>query len=151
MALRDTLKKYDLPAGSITVETLPDIAAGHDGAVHVQLVFRHAQPRLLSYAIALEVAVRGRLARLDPLSPSWISGLSWRFDPVDRAQWSHLPAGGPLNLVSAPRTPAAIPRKPAARSPKASLEGLLSSGDAAFQGRGDGHLEFSPTLPMPGS
>lgn len=150
MALRDTLKKYGLPAGSITGEALPVIGAGRDGAMHVQLVFRHAQPRLLSYAIALEVAIRGRLARLDPLSPSWISGLSWRFDPVDRAQWLHLPAGGPLNLVSTPRSPAATPCDPAVGSPKASLEGMLSSGDAAFRRRGRGHLEFSPTLPMPG-
>jgi hypothetical protein len=143
MALRDTLRKHDLPAGSITVETLPGVAAGRDGAMHVQLVFRHAQPKLLSYAIALEVAVRGRLARLDPLSPSWISGLSWRIDPDDRAQWPHLPVGGPVR-GSAPRVPAA------ARKPKASVEELLSPGDAAFRARGEGHLEFSPTLPMPG-
>ncbi len=143
MALRDTLKRYGLPAGSITVETLPGSTAGREGTIHVQLVFRHGQPKLLSYAISLEVALRSRLARLDPLSPAWITGLSWRFEPEDCALWPHLPANGPLNSVSTlgRLTP---------KSPKVSLDGLLSSGDPAFRDPGQGHLEFSPTLPMPG-
>lgn len=143
MAVRDTLKRHGLSADCITAEGLPSIVAGRHRGMQVQLVVKEWQPHLLSYVLALEAAFRSRLLRLDPLSSSWISGVSWRFEPKEPDRWPQLPA-------NARRSPAsAQPAAKASRSGTEALEELLQSGDGAFSakaGRNGG--DFSPTVPM---
>jgi hypothetical protein len=145
MAVRDTLKKHGLAGGSITAEALPSVTATKHRCMHIQLVFRDWQPSLLAYVVALEAAVKERLHRLDPLSPSWITGVSWRFEPHDRTVWPQLPTLAPAGARVAPA------RHADAGRPQ-SLEGLLRTGDEAFMATAHGQLaapaDFSPTLPM---
>lgn len=141
MALRDTLKRHGLAPGCITVEGVTSVSPGRHRGMHIQLVFRDWQPSLLSYVVALEAAVRGRLERLDPLSPSWIAGVSWRFEPTDRTLWPRLPTPG-LHAVRA-RTP----REAARPGATAALHRPLQAGDGAFQAA-VAATDFSPTQPM---
>jgi len=140
MAVRDTLKKHGLAPGCITAEGIPGVTAGRQRGMQIQLVFRDWQPSLLSYVVALEAAVKSRLLRLDPLSPSWITGTSWRFEPRNPGSWPQLPAAGRGNPVADART--------VQGSSTAALEKLLQSGDAAFGGNLARSADFSPTLPM---
>ena len=145
MAVRDTLKKHGLPAGCITADALTSATSTRQRGMHIQFVFRDWQPSLLSYVVALELAVRERLQRLDPLSGAWITGASWRFDPHDRKAWPQLPNPGPSGVAPAPRR-----ANDPARSAGA-LDKLLQAGDEAFLGaraRQAVGADFSPTLPM---
>lgn len=141
MAVRDTLKKHGLGSARITADAVPGIAGNRHAGMHIQLVLRAWEPALLSYVVGLQEAVRQRLLRLDPLSPSWVAGVSWRFEPDDAGRWPQLPTAGKWNAV------AAAPAVPARRS-TANLDKLLQSGDAAYGQRAAANSDFSPTLPM---
>lgn len=147
MAVRDTLKKHGLAAGCVTADALPSFTSAKHRGMHIQLVFRDWHPTLLSYVVALEAAVKERLHRLDPLSPAWITGLSWRFEPQDRSRWPQLPKLTPASASSASARGA--PPVPGT----AVMQELLQSGDEAFRRAGRqldaASPEFSPTLPMP--
>jgi hypothetical protein len=146
MAVRDTLKKHELAAGCITVDALPGFTATKHRGMHIQLVFREWQPNLLSYVVALESAVKGRLQRLDPLSPSWITGVSWRFDPEDRAVWPKLPTPG--QSVASLGAARSVDRLRSAMD----RDKLLQSGSEVFlpaaRAQPAAASDFSPTLPM---
>lgn len=142
MALRDTLKKHGLAVGSITPDALSGVVGGRQRGMHVQLVFNDWEPRLLSYVVALERAFKARLRLLDPLSQSWLLGVTWRFDPADPMSWPQLPTVGARKLASAAHS-VTVPSRTTAP-----LEALLQSRDAAFREKGAAHADFSPTLPM---
>lgn len=141
MALRDTLKRNGLAPDCLTVEGVPGAVAGRGRGLHVQLVFRDWEPKLLAYVVALEHAFRTTLRRLDPLSPSWMLGLTWRFEPRNPLTWPQLPTARERKPA-----PMAQPVTVTANSRKASLDTLLLSGDAAFEHRAP--VDFSQTLPM---
>ncbi|MBK6006610.1 hypothetical protein JJB11_10945 [Ramlibacter ginsenosidimutans] len=148
MALRDTLKKHGLVDGCITLDALPGFTSTRHRGMHIQLVFRDWQPSLLAYVVALESAVKGRLNRLDPLSPSWITGVSWRFEPRDRTVWPRLPVPGETSVsITAARHAGSLQSADTQKK-------LLKSGDDAFMPTAHGQLvaapDFSPTLPMRG-
>jgi hypothetical protein len=144
MALSDTLRRHRLPAGCITADGLPGSAADGQRGLHLQLVFRDWQPRLLPHVVALETAVTARLARLDPLSPSWIAGISWRFEPAERALWPQLPAVGLLEAGSV------RPGAAAGGHTMAAFDRLLEPREEHFLERAPANRDFSPTLPMYG-
>jgi hypothetical protein len=147
MAVRDTLKRHRFADGCITSEALPGFTSAKHRGMHVQLVFRDGQPNMLGYVVALETAMRARLARLDPLSPSWIAGFSWRFEPADRTGWPQLPVPGRADAGAVRSGRAERP------APANALQELLRSGDEAFLPAGRAQrrraTDFSPTLPMP--
>jgi len=145
MALRDTLRKHGLPAGCVTVEGLPGSEVGGQRGLHLQFVFRDWQSSLLlSYVAALETSVGARLARLDPLSPSWVTGISWRFEPADRRLWPQLPAAGPRG-TGADRSTAVV-----RGDSRAAFEWILQSREEDSRARAAANTNFTPTLPMDG-
>ena len=133
-AVRDTLGRHGLAPGCITAEALPGTTAASQRGLHIQLVFRDWQPSLSSYVVSLESAVKSSLRRLDPLSPSWVTGMSWRFEPKNRALWPRLPAAAPSREGIG-----AVP-----------LGTLLRSRDEAFMAAAPGvsAADFRPTQPM---
>jgi hypothetical protein len=139
MALRDTLKRNGLASDCLTAEGVPGAIAGRGRGMHVQLVFRDWEPDLLSYVVALEHAFRTTLRRLDPLSPSWMFGITWRFEPGNPLTWPQLPA-------SRERKAQLAKSVTVTSSARASLDMLFQPGDGTFQHRTAG--DFMPTLPM---
>jgi hypothetical protein len=141
MALRDTLKRNGWVPDSLSAEAVSGVVSGRAHGLHVQLVFREWEPKLLNYIVALEHAFRTTLRRLDPLSPSWMLGITWRFEPRNPLSWPQLPHSGPDRVAQMARS-VTVTRA----SKKASLDTLLQSGDAAFRQRDSG--DFTATLPM---
>jgi len=146
VAVRDALKIHDLPADCITADCLPSLTPTKERGLHIQLVFRDCRPRLLAYVVTLESAVKRRLRRLDPLSPSWITAVSWRFEPTNRTVSPEQPGPGESSASVAPAADDGRARAALA------LERLIQSGDEAFMSTVRGELvtatAFSPTLPM---
>lgn len=140
MAVRDTLKKFGVSQTCVTAEGIQGTLAGREKGMHLQLVFREWQPNLLGYVVALQTLVRARLLRLDPLSATWLTGVSWRFDPINEQQWPRL-------LPPRSSTPAPA-QKAAAAHPRPSLDVLFAARDAVFGDRSARNEDFSPTMPM---
>lgn len=141
MALRDALKRHGLAHDCIAAKGLPCPTADGQRGMHIQLVWIEGQPALAAYVVAIESAVKAGLRRLDPLSPSWLSGFSWRFEPGDRTSWPQFPQ-------PRPRTAAALASSVMVRKSTDALENLLQGGDDAHRHRQTAHGDFSPTLPM---
>lgn len=91
LAVRDTLQKHGIPHHWITAETHSALTAGRIRGMHLRLVVREWRPDLLPYSIALQRAILARLMRLDPLSPGWVAGVSWRYDVLDDSTCPALP------------------------------------------------------------
>jgi hypothetical protein len=100
--------------------------------MHVQLVFREWEPNLLQYVVAIEHAFRVSLRRLDPFSPSWMLGITWRFEPRNPLSWPQFPSDRLVEATAASR--------------KASLGALLQSEHEHF--KHPVSTDFTPTLPM---
>lgn len=141
MAVRDTLKKHGIPAKTVTSDALASNAGGRADGVHLLLVFREWNPALLPYLVSLEHTVLARLSRLDPLSRTWLAGVSWRFEPEQPLQWPKLPGVGQW---TAPRSDSLHPQQDSRKD----VEALLGRGDVAFSRRSSAREDFSPTLPM---
>ena len=115
MALRDTLKKNGIPQSWISVETQVALTNTRERGIHLRLVLHECQPGVVQYAIPLQRAVTARLHRLDPLSASWMTGVSWRFAvsdtslPPELPPPSHWAAGS--GRSEAPRKSVSLPRR----------------------------------------
>jgi len=147
MAFGETLRKHGIPPAWIGAETLAAITGGRERGMHLRLVLRHWEPRLLVHTMAVENSVRARIRVLDPLSSTWLAGISWRFEIADDAPCPPLPdAGYWQRLISNPPAPAVPDAQPKTPVPtaRAVLERVFGSGDKARHDR----VDFSPTQPM---
>jgi hypothetical protein len=142
MALRDTLKRNGMLVDGLTAEAVPGASGGRGRGMHVQLVFREWAPELLPYVVALEQAFRTTLRRMDPLSPGWVLGITWRFEPKNPLACPQLPA-----LRNGKPEQAAQAAGATTVSRTAFVDTLLQAGEAAFPHRAS--ADFSPTQPMP--
>jgi hypothetical protein len=136
MAVRDALKKHGIPAGTVTSDALASNAAGRPDGVHLLLFFRDWNPALLPYLVSLEHTMLSRLSRLDPMSRTWLAGVSWRFEPREPSRWPKLPAVGQL-------TASKVASQPVQQNTRKDIEALLEQGDGSRP-----VADFSPTLPM---
>lgn len=148
MAVRDTLHKNGIPAAWIGAEILASPTPGRERGVHLRLLVKHWEPKILECAVALQQGVKARVLCLDPLSSAWITGISWRFDIADETVCPDLPDPAYWQTFA----PAAVEVRADSTSlitPRAVLERLLGSSDRVFAANdaGDGG-DFTPTQPM---
>ena len=150
MAVNDTLRKHGIPPSWITAEGSPATTLRKQRGLHLRLVVREWQPRLLDHGVALQKSVRARIMRLDPLSSEWLTGISWKLEPVDEAVCPALPDPGYWRALRAPAAPRAeAANAAAAPAAQAALERMLGARDQAFAAaRRAEHDEFRPTQPM---
>ncbi|MBC5783815.1 hypothetical protein H8N03_12740 [Ramlibacter sp. USB13] len=92
VAVRETLRKHGFPQHWVQPETLSVVTRQRERGLQLRLVVREWQPPFLDYCVALQRAIRHRVLRLDPLSASWFTGVTWKFDPVDESLCPALPA-----------------------------------------------------------
>jgi hypothetical protein len=150
MAVNDTLRKHGIPPSWITAEASPATTLRKQRGLHLRLVVRQWQPRLLDHGVALQKSVRARITRLDPLSCDWLTGISWKLEPVDEAGCPAMPDPGYWRALRAPAAScaegaSAVPALPA----QATLQRMLGARDQAFAAaRRSEHDEFRPTQPM---
>jgi hypothetical protein len=144
-AVRDTLRTHGIPAGWLTTETLTAATGGKERGMHLRLILR--DDRLLPYAVGLQKDVTARITRLDPLSATWMAGISWKLDVPEDAGFAKLPdAGHWQRLISNPSAPEVKPAPEAqAVSPRVVLEQLFAK-DGPL--RGPDRPDFSATQPL---
>lgn len=122
VVLRDTLNRHGIPTAWIGAEMLVAHRQGHEAGMHLRLLIRHWEPRLLVHCVALQRSLREHVVAFDPQSQVWFMGVSWQFALDDESAcpempppivWklpSEVPAHTPVPLTRPPRFEATQPQ-----------------------------------------
>jgi hypothetical protein len=141
-AVRDTLRKHGIPASWIGAETLPAKTPSEFRGVHLRLVVKKAEPKLLVHLVALQRAIQVRLAQFDGRSSQWLVGTSWRLDVPLGSETSNLP--GPDFWQSASPSAATAARQ----KTRDRVSQQLAARDRAFARTTWESPDFMPTQPI---
>ena len=158
LVMRETLARNGIPESWLSADLLRTNSAKREQGIHVRLLLRHWDPRLLQHGVALEQEFYRRLLALDPLAPNWLMGFSWQFAMEDLSACPPLPHPGSW---TSPAHGEAADDKPTTRAGdiiegpvmipqtqdevRADLERLLALRDDDMKKHGDG---FAPTRPV---
>ncbi|MDB5883412.1 MAG: hypothetical protein JWP43_3290 [Ramlibacter sp.] len=166
VVLRDTLHRYGIPAAWFDAEVLVSTSRTGERGIHWRLVVKHADARLLTYAVSLQHALVKRLTTFDPLASAWLTGVSWQYALPEGSTCPALPnpgtwkeaaaqvlppvepelAGGASDVIAGPTASeraAQQARRPLARA-RADLDGLFAARDADFKGHAGGEDATQP-------
>jgi hypothetical protein len=94
LVLRDTLNRTGIPTSWIGADLLAATSRGREPGIHVRLLLKHWDPRLMLHGIAFENAYRKRVLTLDPQADRWLLGLSWQFSLDDESACPPMPHPG---------------------------------------------------------
>lgn len=132
VGLRDSLIRHGIPKDWVGLEIIQTHVQGKEHGLHLRLLLKHWEPRLLTHSVAFQSSVAKRVALLDPHAPEWLAGISWQFALEDEAKCPPLPhpdtwtAQAPL----AQAAPAAASAARATIAPVAELNRLFAENDA---------------------
>lgn len=179
VVLRDTMRRHGIPSDWIECRLLSVMSARRGPGMHVQLVVRQGDDRLLTYVHAFQESFLREVEKFEPKASEWIFSLSWQFEGKRLTSDRQMPP--PSTWGKEVALPAAPAQKPAARPARApvsapapepapaedaeleqDLKALFAIRDAVLKDNGadeDAHPEFAPTqpgfteedLPAPGS
>ncbi|HSV46327.1 MAG TPA: hypothetical protein VLJ58_11100 [Ramlibacter sp.] len=154
VVLREAMAKHGIPAGWIGAELLPGSAkGGREPDLHVRLLIRHFDPRLLACGVAFQRSLHKRLEVFDPQSASWLTGFSWQFALADESACPPMPEPAVWQSQATPAegvqaAQPAAPATPPLEDRKAALNRLLD-GDIDKEPPGNpDQPEFEATQPM---
>ena len=164
VVLRESLFRNGIPASWLAPEILRTVRQGREAGLHLRVLVRHWDPRLLQLAFALERDILMRLQSLDPKAGTWFSGCSWQFALSDVSQCPRLPHPGSW---TAPVPPAAAVEENVMETqaggdviagpvvveqgradPRANLERLLALRDADIRRQARSGDAYAPTCPQ---
>lgn len=94
MVMRECLQRNGIPDAWLGAELLRASNPKREPGIHVRLLVRQWQPRLLQHAVALEQDLHQRLLVLDPQADTWLTGFSWQFALDDTSACPALPRAG---------------------------------------------------------
>jgi hypothetical protein len=152
VVLRDTLGENGIPAAWIGAEMLRASGQGREPGVHLRLLIRHWEPRLLPYTVALQNSLQGRLLAFDPTASGWFAGISWQYALEGEPVCPDMPAPSTWAVPAAGQA-APAPARPHA-DPRAELQRLFAARDAKLKryadatGVPDTPPNFEATQPM---
>lgn len=87
---RNTLRLSGIPETWIEAQVLLEPAGGRT-FMHLRLVVRHWDPRLMRYAIAFQRKLMEEIERIDPQAAQWLLSIVWAFPPELEAPDLELP------------------------------------------------------------
>lgn len=173
VVLRDTMRRHGIPSDWIECRILSVMSKRRGPGMHVQLVVRQGDDRLLTYVHAFQESFLREVEKFEPKADEWIFSLSWQFEGKPLQTHKEMPPpstwgkmGGRPLAPAAPAAPAPAPVAAPRASEDAELEqdlkALFAIRDAVLKDNvadEDDHPEFAPTqpgfseddLPVPGS
>ncbi len=113
LVLRDTLNRTGIPNSWIGADLLAATSRGREPGIHVRLLLKHWDPRLMLHGMAFQNSYYKRVLTLDPLAERWLLGISWQYSLADDSNCPQLPHPGvwtsavPPELMMAAATAAA--------------------------------------------
>jgi hypothetical protein len=130
LVLRDTLNHAGIPTSWIGADLLSATSRGREPGIHVRLLMKHWDPRLMPHGVAFEQAFMKGVLTIDPQADQWLLGISWQFSLADERGCPPLPHPG----VWTSSTPNAITHDPAEMDATASDPADLLGGSILISG-----------------
>ncbi len=94
LVLRDTLNRTGIPTSWIGADLLAATSRGREPGIHVRLLLKHWDPRLMLHGVAFENAFKKRVLTLEPLAERWLLGFSWQYSLADEGPCPAMPHPG---------------------------------------------------------
>lgn len=94
VVLRETLIRNGIPASWIGADLLRTTSPRKEPGIHVRLLVRHWDARLLECGVAFEQDFFKRLQAMDPTSGNWLMGISWQYAMEDVSRCPEMPHPG---------------------------------------------------------
>jgi hypothetical protein len=89
--LRDCLRRHGVPPGWVECQMLLVNSRSRGPGLHVRLVIRHWDARLMTYAFAFQKELLAAITQFEPQSATWLHGLSWEFNIGDDCPYPDMP------------------------------------------------------------
>lgn len=119
VVLRETLMRNGIPSSWIAADLLRSTNTKKESGVHVRLLIRHWDQRLLACGVAFEQHFYKRLVAMDPQAGNWLMGVSWQYAMEDLSACPPMPHPGAWTSPEAtPIADAHPPVLPAAAGPQ---------------------------------
>lgn len=124
VVLRDTMRMHGIPSDWIECRILSVMGRSTMAGMHVHLVVRKGDDRLLTYVHAFQNSFRSEIERFDPNAPDWLLSVAWQFEGNDGqhaampspASWAGAPAQEPALKEPLQQEPA--PQEPLQQEPE---------------------------------
>ena len=94
LVLRESMRRHAVPSDWIECRMLPVISRRRRSGVHVQLVVRQGQARLLNYIPAFQSSLMAEVEKYDPRAWDWLLSISWQFDGITSSTGGVMPGTG---------------------------------------------------------
>ncbi|NML44972.1 hypothetical protein HHL11_14535 [Ramlibacter sp. G-1-2-2] len=164
VVMRETLHRNGIPESWLSADLLRTASPRREPGIHVRMLVKHWDPRILQHGVALEQEFYRRLLGMDPLAANWLMGFSWQFAMEDLSRCPPLPHPGSWTAPQATDTlspddkpttragdiiegPVMIPKSE--DDVRADLERLLALRDDDMKRHGPSSPDgFAPTRPV---
>ena len=133
LVLRDTLNRTGIPTAWLGADLLAATSRGREPGIHVRLLIKHWDPRLMLHGVAFENTFRKRLASLDPHT-GWLMGFSWQFSLASDSECPPMPHPGTWTSATRPDAPTASADGATGTRTTASAAGDLLGGSIVISG-----------------
>lgn len=91
VVLRDALRRHGIPAAWLLGEILTVAGRNQQTRMHVRLVVRHWDERLLRYAFAFERSFLREIERFEPQAADWLRSISWQIAADSGCPYPEMP------------------------------------------------------------
>ncbi|MDO8387843.1 MAG: hypothetical protein Q7T13_15795 [Polaromonas sp.] len=91
MMLRDGLRKHGIPPGWVECRILVVNSRSRGQGLYLNLVMRHWDMLLLTYAHAFQQQLLSAITEFEPQASVWLHGISWELDVGDTCPYLDMP------------------------------------------------------------
>lgn len=151
MMLRDGLRKHGIPPGWVECRILVVNSRSRGPGLYLNLVMRHWDMLLLTYAHAFQQQLLSAITEFEPQASVWLHGISWEMDVGDSCPYLDMPDPAIwVEILAADTTApsAARAKMPAAAKPVAAPE-LIAEPPAAPAVAAPPPVESAAPAPAP--
>lgn len=117
LVLRESMRRHAVPSDWIECRMLPVVNSSRRSGVHVQLIVKQGQARLVNYIPAFQSSLMAEVEKYDPRAWDWLLSISWQFAGITSSTGGVMPGAAEWDRPSAP-----MPARAAAASAPAALE-----------------------------
>lgn len=89
--LRNLLRHSGIPPEWIAFQTFSVSSRTRGPGMHLRLIVKHWDPRLMDYAFTFQNTLMADIERFDSNSSSWLHGISWQLELGDTCPYQTLP------------------------------------------------------------